>query len=179
MINQFLRDNLALDVMKISSVSHSRAKRCVSISFISEEDIINFEKLVCSGIEFPGTGTIIDGYRIDSKYITARLTGAPPWVEQFDIESLFNRWGIVISSRRGTSSLSNSSGVEGVWGSGWVWDGEWVVRLQCAVNSPSIPTCIQACGDVWQVRYEGAPTVCFRCGDPQHLASACKAAKRE
>ena len=43
----------------------------------------------------------------------------------------------------------------------------------------SIPSCVVACGDVWQIRYPGAPTVCFRCGDPQHLASHCKAERRK
>ena len=84
-----------------------------------------------------------------------------------------------MSSKRGTSSLSLESGEERAWGSGWVWDGEWLVRLQCSADCPSIPTCVQACGDVWQVRYEGSPTVCFRCWDTQHLATTCKAAKRE
>ena len=84
----------------------------------------------------------------------------------------------MLGSRRGTSSLSAESGEEGVWGSGWVWDGERVVRLRVH-NDSTIPTSVMACGDVWKVRYEGAPTVCFKCGDPQHLAPDCKAARRE
>ena len=36
-----------------------------------------------------------------------------------------------------------------------------------------------ACGDVWQVRYAGAPSVCFKGGDHQHLATHCKAHRRK
>ena len=42
----------------------------------------------------------IDLIRIN---ITARLTGAPPWVEKSDIELIFGRWGKVKTSHRGTS----------------------------------------------------------------------------
>ena len=76
------------------------------------------------------------------------------------------------------SGLSARTGTEGVWGSGWVWDGEWVLRLQCNADIV-IPTFVLACGDVWQVRYDGAPTVCFKSGDPQHLATTCRAVRRE
>ena len=55
-----------------------------------------------------------------------------------------------------------------------MWNNEWVVRVQCDGKN-TIPTCVTACGDVWQVRYEGAPTACFRCGDPDHQAAHCKA----
>ena len=151
-LNNFLRECLSLDVSKIHSVNHSR---------------------------FPGTGICVDGYRVDKKYVTARLTGVPPWVEKSDIDYLFERWGKVISIMRGTSSLSLPCGEVGVWGSGWVWDGEWVVRLQQNHGENSIPTCISACGDVWQVWYKGAPTVRFRCGDTKHLFTTCRATERE
>ena len=83
----------------------------------------------------------------------------------------------MVQSKRGTSNLSLSTGVEGVWGSGWVWSSTWIVRLQCNDNI-CIPTCISACGDMWQVRYKGAPNVCLKCGDPSHLSNNCRATRR-
>ena len=77
-------------------------------------------------VEFPESGQNVSGHRLDKLNITARLVGAPPWVEQSDVEYLFGRWGKVTSSKRGTSSRSVSSGREGCGGqagsgtvSGW------------------------------------------------------------
>ena len=114
---------------------------------------------------------------MDKPTITLTVIGAPYWVTKSDIEFLVGRWGNVVSTSRGTASISSLEGVEGVWGSGWVWDKSWIVKVQCEVNT-NIPTCVVACGDVWQIRYPGAPTVCFNCGDPQHLASHSKAQRR-
>ena len=48
-INIFLKENLALDVKKISCVSHSRTRKCTTISFINEEDVIKFEEIILTG----------------------------------------------------------------------------------------------------------------------------------
>ena len=72
-------NNLSLDVRKICSVSHLWAKKCTNIAFLSEQDVIDFENLFVKGVEFPGTGTRVHGYRLDRKYVTARLSGDPHW----------------------------------------------------------------------------------------------------
>ena len=43
----------------------------------------------------------------------------------------------------------------------------------------TIPTCILACGDVWRIKYSGAPAVCLMCGDASHQIKDCTAVKRE
>ena len=43
----------------------------------------------------------------------------------------------------------------------------------------TIPTCILACGDVWRIKYSGAPAVCFMCGDASHQIKDRTAVKRE
>ena len=71
------------------------------------------------GVEFPGSGVKKSGYRLDNINITARLIGAPAWVEKSDIESLFGRWGQVLTSKRGTSKLSLSLILRVFGGQGW------------------------------------------------------------
>ena len=146
-INSFLVTNLNVDVKKLYSVSHWKVKKCVVLSFIEEKDLFALENKVYRGVQFPGSGQNVTGYRLDRLNITARLIGAPPWVEQSDVNYLFEWWGKVMSSKRETSILSSSSGTEGVWGSGWVWDSESVVKVQRR-EVITIPTCISACGDV-------------------------------
>ena len=98
-------------------------------------------------------------------------------MEESDVKALFSRWGTVKTLTRGTSAISSQDGEVGVWGSGWVWNSEWNVRIVCSFEK-DIPPCILAAGDVWQGRYPGAPTVCFLCGDTSHLASHCQAIRR-
>ena len=97
------------------------------VSHIKEEDVIKFERNISKlvNIQFPGAGQVkISGYRINKKYVTARLVGAPRWVEKSDIDLLFSWWGRVITSERGSSSLSLPTGNGGKFGTGWVWNKE-------------------------------------------------------
>ena len=109
---------------------------------------------------------------------TAKLTGAPCWVEKDDIKSLFERYGSVVSTTRGTSELSTSEGVVGDWGSGWVWSGEWLVRIKIEEDC-TLPRFIQVNGGAWEIRVDGSPPACFKCGDYEHRAGECQAAKRD
>ena len=105
----------------VSSILNERAKKCVNISFLEEEDVISFEKKIRSGIKYPGSLDYFKGYRVDKKYLRVKLIGAPCWVEKCDVVSLFQRWGTVIDATRGTSFLSLPGGVEGVFGTGYIY----------------------------------------------------------
>ena len=127
---------------------------------------------------FPASGVRVSGFRMDVPTVTVRLVGASFWVEGADVGDLFERWGSVVSLKRGTSPLSVPGGAEGVWESGWVWSGEWVVRLKLG-EGVVLPTFISAGGEVWDIRLDGSPSACFKCGDLSHLAYQCRAIRRE
>ena len=106
-INSFLVGHLSVEVTKVCSVLHNRAQKSVQISFMDEDDVIKFEGNLSKrvNIQFPGAGPVkISGYRLDKKYITARLVGAPRWVEKSDIDILFSLWGRVLASEGGSST---------------------------------------------------------------------------
>ena len=110
----------------------------------------------------------VNGYRNNKKYVTARLVVAPRLVAKSDIDILFSRWGkVIIGSERGSSTLSFPSDTVGIFESRWVWNKEWVVKVE-RDDTTTIPTCILACGDVWRIKYLAAPVLCFMCGDTSH-----------
>ena len=95
-----------------------------------------------------------------------------------DIRSLFERYGTVVSLKRGTSNLSLPDGSIGDWGSGWIWNGEWTVRIK--VNEfITLPRFVAVNGGSWEIRVDGSPPACFKCGDLDHRAGSCRAEKRE
>ena len=80
-VNNFLKDKMAVNVTKINSVSYSMIKKCVNILFQCEKEVFDFENKINVGIKFPGTDCYVEGYRLDRRHATARLTGAPHLVE--------------------------------------------------------------------------------------------------
>ena len=48
------------------------------------------------------------------------------------------------------------TGTVGEFGIGWVWNKEWVIKVECD-DATTIPTCILACWDMWRIKYLGAP----------------------
>ena len=82
----------------------------------------------------------------------------------------------IVDIWRGTSNLA-SGGTVGVWGSRWIWDGIWHIRLRYE-NDKELPYLIGAEGDTWDILVEGGPPVCNLCGCHSHLAHDCFAPKR-
>ena len=111
--------------------------------------MFDFENRIVNGIKFPDSNQNVSGFRVDKPIITAKLIGAPHWVEKSDVDFMFGRWGKVISSIRGTASISSPEGVVSEFGSGWVWNKEWIIKLQID-RTLSIPTCVSYVG--WQRR---------------------------
>ena len=117
------------------------------LSYILEKDVDCLENDILNGVIFPGTEQKVKGYRLDKPTVSATLTGAPHWVEKSDVSALFGRWGKVVNISRGTSAISSPDGEVGVFGSGWVWNNEWNVKIKCTVEK-DIPPCVLAGGEV-------------------------------
>ena len=177
-IHYFISTALGLDIKKIVSITNLRAKQQVWISFLEERDVIDLENRIFKGVVFPESGVKIEGRRLDNPIISVILTGAPFSVDEFQIKSLFERWGKVHSLDRGTSSISLQEGIKGITGSGWVWEGSWEVRIKVE-EGVTLPSFVSADGGTWELRHDGSPTVCFICADPHHLAGNCQAPRRK
>ena len=168
-IHDFSSGTVKLNIRKVKSITSQRAKQRILISFMSEMDVNSFETLINSGVQFPGTRVKVDGFRMDDPTVLVKMVGAPWWVEWADVKSLFERWGTFVSAERGTHGLSSPEGIEGEFGSGWIWDGIWRVKIK-SNKDINLPNFILACGDVWDLRMDDSPNLCFKCGFPGHMA---------
>ena len=59
----------------------------------------------------------------------------------------------------------------GYFSSGWVWNGEWTINLK-SNECLDLPAHVLMDGNVWEIKVQGAPPVCWKCGSPDHMAGS-------
>lgn len=177
----FHEQGLAQDPTKIEKIAHMRSEQAFQISFWEEEDADSLEQLVQLGqFFFPGatTGARITAQRLDNPTIQAKLAGfIPSWVKKDEVEELFGRMTTVVSCVRGTNETSPQGLTEEDWRQGWIWSGEWELRLKGDVDN--LVDYVLAGGARWDIQVEGKSASCYKCAGVGHMAWQCRAGVRQ
>ena len=74
-----------------------KSRHYTLVSFLNDEDIENFLGIFHDLVFFPGSNCKVEASMMDQPTILVKLAGAPKYVNNAQIKSLFWRWVKVLS----------------------------------------------------------------------------------